>query len=1264
MSKVAKKEINRKEMTATKVPDSMQNASNSQTINRATDLSKAQDFSFLRKEGIAHIQRLAGHIWTDHNLHDPGITTLEALCFAINDLSYRNSFDTQSILSNKKGYLSDASSSSLFPAHEALTCAPCTALDYRQLLVRIEGVKNAWVMPHEDKSSDTKIYIDRLAQQLTFDESNAKGQINEALQLNGLLDVRLELEAIPGMGSLNENALPVQLSGAKFNSQSALIALVFSGGFSDRQSLEHETHIQSLQRQWAEKASVLADAQKADKLDDVVELQLRRIDTQSTSILCKIDGETMPELVIRFDVDEAPRVTPQHYKQVLLQPPWFLLIDYAQKQAHIQTVLERVRCAMHHHRGLCEDIASIAPIQAEYLGICSDIDVSPDADLEKLQAQICFEIEQYLNPPVQFQSLSALLEKGHRTEEIFNIPYIDKSLTCDVNEKSNTEETEANNNRAHKLFSKSGFVLNEDLSQSDLSAAVYGSDLINIIMDIPGVENVRALSMRKYSAQGLKQDIKTSETTASQARPESEKWVMPVAPQHQLLLSLDKSKFLLFKQDIPFQVRQLEFKASLAHLRNIARQQAYIPSPDSLQTPIETPVDVLSHYPLSNDFPQVYQIGEAGISEQAGIKRVNQARQFKGYLMVFEQVLADYLAQLHHLADLFSLDGNEKISNEETSGEGISSEGTSSEENASSDACNTYYSQYLKDLPGTLGRFSDEFYIDPNKMAQDSYRQSMYESQNQALARKNRLLDHLLARFSEQFSDYVMLMVNEQGDTLRTQSEILKDKKAFLRQQPVLSRQRNMGYCYLASASDSASQNTLTKSKQAALHKGLWDSENVSGLQKRLSRLAGISDMRRRDLHCKDFAKTLMDTRQTGDEFRLEIKDENNRLLFKSWELYISREAAMEDAQRLYPQVGRASAFKIAGFSRSNDDALLLESDEENSALESAETEASDESANQDGEKKFTWFIQTEDIKLRQDKVFNDRQSAQKDIDKVRARIREVKQARLDYEILFDTREYGRDHRIEIKDSQQNVLFKSKRIYETREQARNDANTLFSALHLPSAYEIVRDSGTGAVSLFIQAGELRLKHDALFDSIAQAQRAIDSIIRRYYEVLESEVCNQEGFHLIEHILLRPFSEPAALLNACIDQHMACSDDDPYSFRASIVLPYWPKRFLNIAFREFFEQLARKEAPAHIQLKICWIDDHQMREFDKAYKDFVIALSKFRSGQIAPNTFNQSQRALIDILSELKTVFPDAVLHDCDDDDDADPVRLGHTNLSL
>ena len=49
------------------------------------------EFEKLRQEGIDYLGELSGNIWTDHNAHDPGITILEVLCYALLDLGYRTS---------------------------------------------------------------------------------------------------------------------------------------------------------------------------------------------------------------------------------------------------------------------------------------------------------------------------------------------------------------------------------------------------------------------------------------------------------------------------------------------------------------------------------------------------------------------------------------------------------------------------------------------------------------------------------------------------------------------------------------------------------------------------------------------------------------------------------------------------------------------------------------------------------------------------------------------------------------------------------------------------------------------------------------------------------------------------------------------------------------------------------------------------------------------------------------------------------------------
>ena len=40
-------------------------------------------FEVLQEESLAQLQELSGNVWTDYNLHDPGVTILEQLNYAL-----------------------------------------------------------------------------------------------------------------------------------------------------------------------------------------------------------------------------------------------------------------------------------------------------------------------------------------------------------------------------------------------------------------------------------------------------------------------------------------------------------------------------------------------------------------------------------------------------------------------------------------------------------------------------------------------------------------------------------------------------------------------------------------------------------------------------------------------------------------------------------------------------------------------------------------------------------------------------------------------------------------------------------------------------------------------------------------------------------------------------------------------------------------------------------------------------------------------------
>jgi hypothetical protein len=369
--------------------------------------------------------------------------------------------------------------------------------------------------------------------------------------------------------------------------------------------------------------------------------------------------------------------------------------------------------------------------------------------------------------------------------------------------------------------------------------------------------------------------------------------------------------------------------------------------------------------------------------------------------------------------------------------------------------------------------------------------------------RRNRLLDHLMARFAEQFTDYALMMFTLEGDPLKTGGELITDKIDFLREYPAVSRERGKA-CNIRPENPA----------------DIWDTGNVAGLEKRVSRLLGMADYDRRDLTCAGVLSALFAAKAESGQVRLVIPDATGNVLFRSAEKFANANQALAAGAKLYP------------------------------------------------------FIRRE-----------------------------------------------------------------------------------------GAYAVDASGGVGSVFYTVSGGGVTLRHGTNFDTEAHAVQSIRRIIDRYDEILLTDTaCDEEGFHLIEHILLRPFVTTDALMDVCLDPSCeSCGDDDPYSFRITVVLPYWPGRFRNLQFREFFERTLREEAPAHVQARICWVDNAQMAQLDAAYRTWLEARAR---ANIVQSDLSAALQNLIDILRDLRTVYPAATLHDCLEGENENPVRLGSTSLGI
>lgn len=127
------------------------------SLIKSNPLLPAEDYTALRKKGFKYIEETGSAIWTDYNNSDPGITILEAVCYAITDLAYRTGFEIKDLLAPEK-LTSDTWKQIFYTAKQILHNSPLTINDYRKLIIDIKGVRNAWI--EKSKDYEVPVWVD------------------------------------------------------------------------------------------------------------------------------------------------------------------------------------------------------------------------------------------------------------------------------------------------------------------------------------------------------------------------------------------------------------------------------------------------------------------------------------------------------------------------------------------------------------------------------------------------------------------------------------------------------------------------------------------------------------------------------------------------------------------------------------------------------------------------------------------------------------------------------------------------------------------------------------------------------------------------------------------------------------------------------------------------------------------------------------------------------------------------------------------------
>lgn len=880
------------------------------TISKAKPASPAMDFELLRKEAIAYIQRLSGKIWTDYNTHDPGVTILEVLCYAITDLSYRANKPIQDLLADESGSLADQ----FFKGSQILPGKALTIEDFRKLVMDVEvveeveidgvkgqkfaGVKNAWLTLRE--SNEIKIFPDRKAKKLAFIPFPAS---EKALQLGILYDVLLEFDTTDELGDLNENKLSMEIA---IDSHPDLAGVVIDvqvefPRWDEDIDWEDKTAIRkAIQGIFIQFQNVPSGFELTYKLSPTNYIQLSGTEL-TPSGLEEIEGiGAINTLVNNF----------------VFNNPQGILAFYLIKIEKIREVLAEVKKTLNANRNLCEDFVAFHALRVEEILVCADIELSPEADVALTEARIFSAIGDFLSPQINFYKLEEMLQRCKSgtlpvTRIQQNPAKIWMKLDPDSFPKAGSTLSiigSGNNAGTYQILEvkaapkepglaeilvspnfssplireddrvyfgdwdasqclpteeifegpllKHGFIDGSELAKADRKSKIHVSDLIHLIMDIEGV-----LAVKSIQIANIPQDDPDGKIASK-----SVKWCLDLAVAQNYVprLNSELSKLMYYKEGLPFKANREEVEDLLDEIQKAKRPQKTRNSKLDFDEIRGEFADSGDYFSIQNDFPLVYGVGEEGMLPQSkGRPEAYQVKQLKAFLLVFDQILANYLAQLAHVQDLFSISlekdafGNPAVTQ-------------------------TYFSQNLETLvPDTADIWKDLAGL------QDSLN-TLTEPREKYLERRNKFLNHLLGRFAEQLTDYGLLTVRLSPE--KGKERLIVDKLQFLNKYPQISAERGQGFDY-------------------AIPQEFYHIDNLSGLENRVAGLYGI--------HQKDpdwlIFSPKFEFSDTDGAWTIMVLDVADQPLFELFEEFSSLENAKLSLEKTLLIASDTSNWGIAG---------------------------------------------------------------------------------------------------------------------------------------------------------------------------------------------------------------------------------------------------------------------------------------------------------------------------------------------------------------
>lgn len=441
-------------------------------------------------------------------------------------------------------------------------------------------------------------------------------------------------------------------------------------------------------------------------------------------------------------LDEIPEIKNIWFEPVSYQKAGFnglynILVDtslISATEEEENEVKQKVRHVYSKYRNLCEDIFEIKILEQLPITICGEIETDGLVELAEIMANIYFIVEQNINPEVQFHALSELIERGKKYHEIFDGPSL-----------------------------QHGFILSDELIAQPESIVV--SDVVKLIMQVDGVVSVKNLHL-EWNGDRFYNQLNIP------------KGKIPKFIHNDIVSDAQGYAIKFYKGNLVYNgFKSDAFRKYLNELVS-GHKKSYRISGSTFETPeIQPGLDFEEYYSIQNHFPAIYGVGPEGLPNKPTVERKAEANQLKGYLMIFEQFMANYLSQLSHFKELLSI--HKRLDN-------------------------TYFIQYLDSVPD-----GEQFFTDMDKNIEDAYLdltnvpqkykgglQLLNQHFDDFIDRKNRILDFLLAVHGESFTKYSLSQFNYYFTDIAFKQFQITCKSALLQQLAKVNYKRASGTNY------------------------------------------------------------------------------------------------------------------------------------------------------------------------------------------------------------------------------------------------------------------------------------------------------------------------------------------------------------------------------------------------------------------------------------------------------------------------------------